>query len=126
MARILIVDDEGGIRALLRAILTAAGHEVAEASDGAEGVAAFRARPSDLVFCDLFMPNKDGLEAIRELRRDFAGVRVVAMSGGAFRGTVNLLPAARALGAVHLLPKPFDRAAVLAAVDRALAPAPAA
>ncbi len=126
MARILIVDDDPGIRALLRAILTVAGHDITEAADGVEGIDVFRGRPSDLVFCDLFMPNKDGLETIRELRRDFPGVRVVAMSGGGFKGTVNLLPAARTLGAERLLPKPFDRETVLGLVADALPPAPAA
>jgi CheY-like chemotaxis protein len=125
VARILVVDDDDGVRGLLRMILTGVGHQVTEAGDGVEGIEAFRRQPSELVFCDLFMPNKEGLETIRELIRERADVPVIAMSGGGFAGTVNLLPAARAFGAARLLPKPFDRNAVLAALADTLRPAPA-
>jgi CheY-like chemotaxis protein len=120
MARILVVDDDESVRTLLRMILTMAGHEITEAADGIEGIKAFRRERSDLEFCDLFMRGKEGLETIRELRGEFPGVRVIAMSGGGFQGTVNLLPAARILGASHLLPKPFNRDDVPAVVGQAL------
>jgi CheY-like chemotaxis protein len=120
MARILVVDDEAPVRALLRAILAAAGQEVAEAADGAEGVLAYRRLCPDLLFCDLFMPGKNGLEAIRELSAEFPGVKAVAMSGGTAAAILHLLPTARRLGAAWLLPKPFDRKAVLAAVEHVL------
>ena len=56
----------------------------------------------------MFMPEKDGLEVLRELAREFSGGRVVAMSGGGFRGTMNLLPMAQSLGAAAVLYKPFE------------------
>jgi Response regulator receiver domain len=75
---------------------------------------------ANLVLCDLFMPGGDGLETIRELRSEFPDVKVVAMSGGALGGKLNLLPAAEFLGAVAVLPKPFKVATALAAVERGL------
>jgi CheY-like chemotaxis protein len=120
MASILLIDDNVWLRRALRGTLEGAGHEVEEAGNGAEGIQAFRRRPSDVLFCDLFMPDKDGLETIRELRGEFPAVKVIAMSGGGFAGTMDLLPVARLLGAVQVLPKPFDREAVLAAVEEAL------
>jgi CheY-like chemotaxis protein len=127
MARVLVVDDDEQIRSILRAILETAGHQVTEAADGAEGFRCAGREPADLVFCDLFMPGQDGLETIRDLRRDFPALPVVAMSGGGYGGELDLLPAARLLGANVALRKPFNPESVLNAVRQALkgdAPAP--
>jgi CheY-like chemotaxis protein len=118
VSRILIIDDEGVLRRVARLALEAAGHEVDEAADGDEGLRAYRARPADVVLCDLFMPGREGLETIPELRR--AGARVVAVSGGGLKGAVSVLDVAVALGAVSALPKPFGRKELLAAVEGAL------
>ncbi len=124
--RILVADDDERVRAALRAMLEAAGYEVVEAADGAEAVRAFRRAGADVVFCDLFMPGRDGLEVIGELRRQAPVVKVIATSGGGFGGTVDMLPAARMLGAAATLLKPFTRAEALAAIEEVLrAPAPA-
>src|SRR5947209_4368981 len=101
--RVLIIDDDAKVRAVLRVMLESAGFEAAEAGDGEEGVRAFRRLEADVVLCDLFMPGRDGLEAIRGLRREFPGVKVIAMSGGGFGGAVDMLPAARLLGAAAVL-----------------------
>jgi CheY-like chemotaxis protein len=121
VACILVIDDSDGVRSVLRAALEAAGHQVVEARDGAEGLKAFRQQLTDLVFCDIFMPGKEGLATIRELRREFPDVKIIAMSGGGFNGTMNMLPLAARLGAAQLLDKPFGSAAALAALERALA-----
>jgi DNA-binding response OmpR family regulator len=118
--RILVVDDEAGIRKALRILLEYAGFQVAEAGNGEEGLRAFRRQPADLVITDLFMPDRDGLEVIRTLRQEFPSVKVIAMSGGGFGGSMNMLPFARRLGAAEVLDKPFDFATVLAAVRRTL------
>ena len=85
MPRLLIIDDERLARLTLRKILERAGHEVMEASTGNEGLAMFRAKPCDLVITDIIMPDKEGIETIIELKRDFPGVRVIAISHGLFR-----------------------------------------
>ena len=120
MALVLVVDDDAGLRAAARHMLEPAGFEVEEAADGQQAVRALRRRPADLVLCDLFMPDADGIELLRHLPAEFAGVRVLAMSGGGCGGKVDLLPVARRLGAAEVLYKPFDQAAVVAAVGRAL------
>jgi CheY-like chemotaxis protein len=98
-------------------MLEGAGFEVAEAA-GEQAVRAFRDSGADVVLCDMFMPDVDGLEVIRELRRDFPKATVIAMSGGGYGGSLDVLPVARQLGAAGVLYKPFGPAALLAAIDR--------
>ncbi len=118
MARILIIDDEPVTRAMLEEMLKSAGHETVSAADGSEGLKQYHARPSDLVITDLFMPEKDGLEVIRELRMRFPGVAIIAMSGKPIGG--KMLAVAQALGAVEVLQKPFTSVEVLSIVDKVL------
>lgn len=118
MARVLVIDDEADMRSFLEETLKAAGYEVALAADGEEGVKQYRASPADLVITDLFMPNQEGLETIRLLRKEFPGVRIIAMSGKPAAGT--LLSIAQYLGAVTVLQKPFAADELLSAIQRAL------
>jgi len=82
MSRILVTDDEDQIRAMLRHALESSGHEVLEANNGEEGVRIYQKQPADLVITDILMPEKEGLESIRELRRLNPAVRIIAISGG--------------------------------------------
>ena len=75
VARILVIDDDEPVRVSLRRALGMAGYEVVEATNGDEGVRLHREEPFDLVITDILMPEKDGLEVIRELRRDFHAVK---------------------------------------------------
>jgi DNA-binding NtrC family response regulator len=120
MARVLVIDDEEEIRAILRDILEAEGHEVLLAEDGDRGIALHRARPADLVITDIFMPGKEGIETILELQEGFPGLKIIAMSGGGLLQTLEYLRAARTLGAVRALVKPFDHDALLATVREVL------
>jgi len=124
MPRILVVDDDPNLRTAVRRMLEPEGFDIDEAADGRAALRAFRDCPADLVLCDVFMPDADGLEVLLELARECSGTPVVAMSGGGCRGTMNLLPMAQGLGAAAVLDKPFDRAALLAVVREALAPSP--
>lgn len=124
MARILVVDDDASIRAVIRAILEVEGHQVAEADDGIEAMARIKRQPPDLVLLDIMMPGMDGyqvLARIQELpsRRDVPVVVVTALH--------HPEEVARELqgGAVDHVAKPFDASVLLAAVDHALQ-APAA
>ena len=105
--RVLIIDDNAAFRAGLRQMLAVLGYDVSEAGDGEQGLHVFRQVGADLVLCDLFMPGTDGVEAIRAFRQE-SSVPVVAMSGGAYRGSLNLLDAAVHLGACVALAKPFN------------------
>lgn len=68
MARILLIEDDDGLRAILAEHLTLAGHTVIEAGDGREGLDRFRRAGADLVVTDIVMPETEGLEVLRELR----------------------------------------------------------
>jgi DNA-binding NtrC family response regulator len=113
-ATILIIDDEEGMRALLRTMLETAGYEVSEAANGRQGLERYRSRPADLVITDLAMPELNGLEMILALTREFLNARVIAISG--VGGDTNGLDMAKLLGARRTLHKPFSLPKLLDAV----------
>lgn len=120
LRRILVIDDDAQVRVMLRWLLEGAGYEVVDAPDGQEGVRLFRQQPADLVITDIFMPEKDGLEVIQELTRDFPEVKIIAISGGGQTGKVDLLPHAEAFGALRTFQKPLDLRKLLNAVKELL------
>jgi DNA-binding NtrC family response regulator len=124
--RVLLIDDNEDIRMFARHILEAAGFEVVEAADGDKGIRLFRSGGADAVVTDLFMPGRDGLEVIKEISLVSPGVGIVASSGGGYGGQLDMLPIARHLGAIEILPKPFRPAQLLAAVEKALRAVPVA
>lgn len=124
MARILIVDDEVLVRSTLRRILERDGHEVVEAENGESGLESFRSQPSDLVIVDLFMPVMDGLEMLNELRQEFPGTRVIAISGSVYERRPRFLEIAGRIGSVRTLAKPFTAGDVTAIVTETLAEDP--
>ena len=69
MARVLVVDDEPQIRAILRAYLSAEGFQVQDAATGAQALRVLTSEPPDLVLLDIGLPDLDGLEVLRTLRR---------------------------------------------------------
>lgn len=123
MARILVVDDEVGIRTLVRNMLVRDGHEVTTARDGVEALQVVDREAIDLVITDLIMPEKEGVETISELRTRFPAIKIIAMSGGGMGGATDYLRMARALGAGQTLAKPFTRDDLLKLVKAALSPA---
>src|SRR4051812_48970122 len=120
MAKLLIIDDEKLARLTLRKILERAGHEVTEAGNGTEGIAAYRMAPTDLVITDIIMPDKEGVETIIELKHDFPGVRIIAISGGGRTRNLDFLKLAQQYGAEKVLAKPFSQDDLLQAVDAVL------
>ena len=103
---------------MLEQILKAAGHEVFLAADGRKGVMWHRTCPADLIITDLYMPNQDGMETIREFRIRFPEVAIIAMSGATDSGA--MLSIAQNLAAVGILHKPFLTEELLVAVAKAL------
>jgi len=120
VARILVIDDEDQPRQMLQQALERAGYEVTTARDGSEGLQRFRAAPTDLVITDILMPEKEGLETIMDLRREFPTVKIIAVSGGGRTGGLNFLDIAERLGAQRTLQKPFGLREMLAAVHELL------
>ena len=120
MQRVLVIDDDEQVRALLYEILERAGFEVVEASNGVEGLKLYRNHPTDLVITDLIMPEKEGVETIMELRSQFPNARIIAISGGQRAGGRDYLPIAARLGARRTVAKPFSRQEILEAVRETL------
>lgn len=117
MARILIIDDNPDILQLFGRALKKAGHEVVEAPDGKVGLLLYREDPADLVITDIVMPEKEGIETIRELRRDYPNAKIIAISGGgtAMASSTCLLLAER-MGVQRSLRKPIKISELLEAV----------
>ncbi|WP_319588442.1 response regulator [uncultured Desulfobulbus sp.] len=106
--RILVIDDDDQMRTLLRQVMEWAGYEVIEAGDGREGMQKQRKQPADLVITDLIMPEQEGLETITSLKKEYPGIKIIAISGGGRIGPEAYLPAAQELGADKVFSKPFD------------------
>lgn len=122
MAHILIIDDHKGFREMVQEVLEGMGHRVSQASDGNAGMKTFRTDPAALVVCDVFMPGKDGISTIRDLRAGFSGVKILAVSGGGgdLVKPEDYLNLARRFGADEVLPKPVGLKTLEEAVARLL------
>ena len=106
--RILVIDDEPEIRKLFVQKLAGRGYEIIEACDGKEGLKLYHETRPDLVITDLVMPEKEGLETITELKREFPNVKIIAISGGGRNVPDCYLHVAKNLGADRTFPKPID------------------
>ena len=117
--RLLVVDDDADMRLTLKLALEIAGYGVEVAANGKEALEAQRRRPADVLITDIFMPEKEGIETIQQIRKDGRGVKIIAASGGG-AARLDLLPLAIKSGADHTIGKPFDQQELLALVQRAL------
>lgn len=120
MATILIVDDDPQFRKMLRQMLERAGHSVVEASNGKEGEKLYRSFQPCLMITDIFMPEKEGLETIMEIKSEFPSAKIIAMSGGGREGDDLFLRHAEQFGASQILKKPFERQELLSMVAETL------
>jgi len=120
LARVLVIDDDPHVRDLVEDALCQAGHTVALTRDGREGLRALHEGEFDLVITDIFMPDMEGIELIRWLRKEGLTVPVVAMSGGGIIAAEGILDMAQQLGACVTLEKPFGPADLAAVVAEAL------
>lgn len=120
MARILVTDDDTMLRSVVARTLAAAGHTIIEAANGSEAEAVLQDEPVDLVITDIIMPEMEGIELVRDLRRRWPDLHVIAMSGGGRTRTFAPLEAAAQFGAELILRKPFRRDELLQAVNSLL------
>lgn len=107
MARILLIDDNEQVRDMIGELLRTEGFEVEVASDGAEGLKAFRNKKADLVITDVVMPEKEGLEVIAEIKQMAPETKLIAVSGGGYSQNLGYLAIAERLGAHRTVSKPF-------------------
>ena len=117
---ILVVDDDPLIRKTLQLYLELAGHRVRLAGNGREAVAALSEAIPDVVILDIFMPEMDGFETLRQIRQPVGKARILAISGGGSREHGHFLSMAAKLGADGVLKKPFTASRLMSAVETLL------
>jgi DNA-binding NtrC family response regulator len=118
MQRILLIDDDHHILLMIKKMLERAGYEVDLASNGNEGLELFQKSPAALVITDIIMPEKEGLETIREMKRLQPDLKIIAMSGGGKISADNYLETAKIFGASVVLEKPFSQKTMVSAVNK--------
>ncbi len=114
MKKILIIDDNSIVRTTISDIIKAHGYDTVEAESGAQGIQSQKDNPADLVISDLCMPEKSGIDTIRELRSQYPNLKIIAISGGPGSENVTgfsiyeqMLQAATQAGASKTLKKPI-------------------
>jgi CheY-like chemotaxis protein len=130
MQNVLVIDDELDVRDAIKRVLERAGYSVRTTAGADEALAELRRCHADVVITDIIMPKINGVEAIESIRREFPGVRVIAISGGGNFGitayqptaitTSAYLAAAERAGAHRVLTKPFESKDLLQAVEQVL------
>jgi len=104
--KILIIDDDERILTSLQDILQQEGYIISCATSGKEGLKQFEAINPDLVITDIVMPDMEGIELINRIRKNNIKIPIIAMSGDLLGQ--KFLKAARLLGAIDTLLKPFN------------------
>jgi two-component system nitrogen regulation response regulator NtrX len=117
LSRILIVDDEQGIRKSLAGLLSDEGYEASVAADGEAALATLREHPPDLVLLDIAMPGRDGIDVLEEVRQAWPRLPVIMMSG---HGTIETAVRATQLGAFDFIEKPLGAEKLLLTIRHAL------
>jgi len=105
MAKVLVIDDEQGIRALLDTLLRRKGYDVIVAESGQKGLECFRRARPDVIVLDLKMPEMDGLTVLRQIRSLDPIIPVIILTGA---GTAETEQRVRALGVTEYVEKEFS------------------
>lgn len=119
-AAVLVIDDDPGVRSVIRRYLERGGHACQEAENGSLGLQLLKNSSFDLIIVDMLMPEKEGAETIREIRSHWPSLPLIAMSGGGAISADDCLRIARALGADRVIRKPFDLKDLQAAMESLL------
>lgn len=114
---VCVIEDDELVRAHLCDLLRADGHTVLEAESADQGIDLIRTERADVAIVDILMPDRDGLEAIGQLRRTRPDLRIIAISGGGRVGPDVYLTLARQVGADASLTKPISDADLRTAVE---------
>ena len=118
MTKILVVDDAQFMRMKATKLLTANGYEVIEAGTGTEAVESYKAEKPDAVLLDITMPDMDGLQALKEIKKIDPNANVAMVTA---MGQQSIVMDALKSGAKDFIVKPFDPERVLGAVEKILA-----
>ncbi|MET3575772.1 response regulator [Bhargavaea ullalensis] len=117
MKRILVVDDQNGIRLLLAEVFRREGHETVLAKNGFEALERLRETEPDCVLLDMKMPGMDGIEVLKEIKAAAPATPVLMMTA---YGEQEQIDAAKELGAADYFTKPFDIHELRTAVNELL------
>ncbi len=120
MAVLLIIDDDEGMRKLMVRTFSGSKHRVLEAENGREGLRLVDEHRPDVVITDILMPQKEGIETIREVQERAPATKIIAISGGGVSHNLMFLDVARAFGADAVLAKPFRPAELVETVEQVL------
>lgn len=120
MSRIMLIEDDAGMRSAIRRVLEREGHTVVEESDGKSALRHYAGDPTDLVISDVIMPQMSGLEFLARIREVFPDSKAIIISGGGPLQGGTVLYNAATLGADRVLEKPFEVDDLLAAVRELL------
>ncbi len=101
---------------MIREMLESEGDSVSETPNGSVAIWLHKEKPADLIITDLVMPEKEGIEIIQEIKRDFPKVKIIAISGGGTGDAGQYLDMAKTMGADNTLAKPFEKEELLKAV----------
>lgn len=121
MPRILVIEDDPVMLEFMRIVLQETGYEVETAEGGVEGMKAIERTDLDLVVTDIYMPDMDGLEIVREIKARFPDLKTLAMTSGGSHDNVSVLIVAEVFGADASLKKPFSKDELTDCVERTLA-----
>ena len=120
MARILVVDDDQFLRLLITRALETAGHSVSSCENGRQAVEHIQHADTDLLITDILMPEMDGVDTVRAIRRLQPDLPIIAISAGGPAKASDFLSLAQAFGATETLTKPFRPEDIVAAAGRLL------
>jgi len=115
--KILVIEDNELMCSILKELLENAGFTVIDAPDGKVGMRLYRENDVDLVITDIIMPEKEGIETIRELKQENPDVKIIAVSGGGRINSMDYLQIAERLGVQRTFTKPYDEDEILKAVN---------
>ncbi len=121
MANILVIDDDVLMGKALRRLLENEGHTVFLATNGIEALTILRDNRAELMITDIFMPDQDGISTIIDAREAYPGMKIIAISGGGRRQSVDYLELAHNLGAHRIFSKPFKDEDFLESIQELLA-----
>ncbi len=116
MKSVLVVDDEPGMREMVKQLLLNEGYRVLEASNGKHAMEFLKNETPELVITDIIMEEMDGVEIIMEIRENYPDVKIIAMSGGSKISSEDYLESAADLGADRIFNKPFALSDMLNAI----------
>ncbi len=116
MKRILVVDDDPGMREMVKLLLNDEGYHVFEAANGKHAMECLKNESPDLVITDIIMEEMDGVEIIMEIRENYPDIKIIAMSGGSKISAAHYLESASDLGADYAFTKPFALPDMLKAI----------